>query len=214
MQLTLYYAPIACSLVPYVTLTEAGAPFEVKTVNLRAQQQMSPEYLKLNPKHKVPVLVADGRTLTENIAIQQFIARTFPAAKLLPTDPWEELQAVSLMSWCAAGIHPFLSRINAPLKVCNVVGTEQAVKDASMEALDESFAILDGKLAGRETFFSHFTAADAYFYWCFRRAGQLGVDHRRYPNLANHFARMEGRASVKKALAFEAETIAAQAKPA
>lgn len=214
MQLTLYYAPIACSLVPYVTLTEAGAPFDVKTVNLRAQQQMSPEYLKLNPKHKVPVLVAEGRTLTENIAIQQFIARSFPAAKLLPADPWEELQAVSLMSWCAAGIHPFLSRINAPLKVCNVAGTEQAVKQASIEALDESFVILDGKLAGRETFFSHFTAADAYFYWCFRRAGQLGVDHRRYPNLAAHFARMESRASVKKALAFEAETITAQAKPA
>ena len=115
MNITLYYAPTACSLVPYVTLTEAGAPFTVEKVNLRTQQQMSADYLKLNPKHKVPVLVVDGKTLTENIAIQQFIARSFPAAKLLPSDPWAELQAISLMSWCAAGIHPFLSRINAPI---------------------------------------------------------------------------------------------------
>lgn len=212
MQLTLYYAPIACSLVPYVTLTEAGASFEVKAVNLGGQQQMTPEYLKLNPKHKVPVLVVDEKALTENIAIQQFIARSFPAAKLLPPDPWNELQAISLMSWCAAGIHPFLSRINGPLKVCNVPGTEESVKKAAMEALDESFRILDGKLAGHDFFFDHFTAVDAYFYWCFRRAGQLGVNHRDYPNCAAHFARMESRASVKKALAFEADTAASFSK--
>ena len=35
MQLILYYAPNACSLVPYVTLTEAGAPFEVHPLNFR-----------------------------------------------------------------------------------------------------------------------------------------------------------------------------------
>ena len=50
MAITLYYAPIACSLVPYVNLTEAGAEFEVRTINLRGGQQMSPEYMKLNPK--------------------------------------------------------------------------------------------------------------------------------------------------------------------
>jgi glutathione S-transferase len=33
---------------------------------------------------------------------------------LLPTDPWQEFQAVSLMSWCSGGIHPFLARINSP----------------------------------------------------------------------------------------------------
>ena len=69
MKIELYYAPIACSLVPYVTLTEAGAEFEVRPVNLGKGQQMSPEYLKINPKHKVPVLVVDGKILTENVAI-------------------------------------------------------------------------------------------------------------------------------------------------
>src|SRR5712675_3423268 len=117
MEIILYYAPNACSLVPYVTLTEADAKFEVRTLNFRKHQQMSADYLKLNPKHKVPFLVVDGRMLTENVAIQTFIARTFPQAKLMPADPWQELQAISLMSWCSGGIHPFLARINSPSKV-------------------------------------------------------------------------------------------------
>jgi glutathione S-transferase len=51
MDIVLYYAPVACSLVPYVTLTEAKAPFTVRPINLRKGQQNTPEYLRLNPKH-------------------------------------------------------------------------------------------------------------------------------------------------------------------
>ena len=82
MEIALYYAPIACSLAPYITLTEAGADFEVRTINLRKGQHKSPEYLKINPKHKVPLLVVDGKTLSENVAIQQWIDMTFPNANL------------------------------------------------------------------------------------------------------------------------------------
>jgi glutathione S-transferase len=66
MKIVLYYAPNACSLVPYVTLTEANAAFDVRPLNFRKGQNMSADYLKLNPKHKVPLLVVDGKTLTEN----------------------------------------------------------------------------------------------------------------------------------------------------
>src|SRR5215204_4736202 len=99
MQILLYYAPIACSLVPYVTLTEAGAEFETRAINLRKGQQRSPEYLQLNPKHKVPLLIVDGRKLTENVAINVWIARNFPQANLMPRDPWRELEAMSLLGW-------------------------------------------------------------------------------------------------------------------
>ena len=68
--------------MPYVTLTEAGATFEVRPVNLRKGQQRAPEYLKLNPKHKVPLLVVDGRTLTENTAMHIWVARTFPTDRM------------------------------------------------------------------------------------------------------------------------------------
>ena len=97
MKLELYYAPQTCALVPYVTLTEAGADFEVRPINTRAGDNRKPEFLTINPKHKVPVLIIDGEPLTENIAIQIWIDRQFPAAKLLPKDPGEEIKAISLI---------------------------------------------------------------------------------------------------------------------
>lgn len=214
MKLELYYAPITCAMVPYIALTEAGAPFEVYLINMRKQQNMSPEYLALNPKHKVPLLIADGRTLTENVAINLFLARSFPAARLLPVDPWAEAQAVSLMSWCSAGIHPYLRNINSPPKVCDVADTAESVVRLSSAMLHESFAILDGKLAGHEFFFEHFTVPDAYFFWCYRRAEQLGVDLGKYANCNAHHARMKLRPSVARLLAFEAETLSAFATAA
>ena len=87
MDLILYYAPMTCALVPYVALTEAGAPFEAVNVNTRTNAHRTPKFLALNPKHKVPVLVIDGEPLTENLAIQIWIAREFPQARLLPADP-------------------------------------------------------------------------------------------------------------------------------
>src|SRR5258707_11878099 len=141
MELILYYAPNACSLVPYVTLTEAGAAFEVRPLNFRSSQHMVPESLQLNPKHKVPVLVIDGAPLTENVAIQIWIARQFPAAKLLPADPMQELHAISLLAWCASGIHPFLSRINSPARVCDLPGAEEAVRLPAKQQLFENSQI-------------------------------------------------------------------------
>ena len=138
MQLILYYAPNACSLVPYVTLTEAGAPFEVRPLNFRKSQHMMPEYLRLNPKHKVPVLVIDGMPLTENVAIQTWIARNFAAARLFPADPMQELKAISLLAWCASGIHPFLSRINSPTRVCDLPGAEESVRRLATQQLFET----------------------------------------------------------------------------
>lgn len=69
MEIALYYAPITCALAPYITLTEAGAKFEVRPLNLRKGQHTSAEYLKINPKHKVPLLIVDGRVLSESVAI-------------------------------------------------------------------------------------------------------------------------------------------------
>jgi glutathione S-transferase len=209
MKITLYYAPVACSMVPYITLTEAGAPFSVERVNMGKQQQLSPEYLKLNPKHKVPVLVVDGKPLTENVAIQQWIARTYPQARLLPSDPWQELQAISLMAWCASGIHPALTPNNSPKRYCDMPGSEESVKQCAQKLLDENFTIADEKLAGREWFFDHFTAVDAYFFWCFIRATRFDLkylDLSKFRNCMAHLERMKARPSVQKLLAFEKET--------
>ena len=183
MDIILYYAPNTCALAPYVTLTEAGAAFEVRPLNFRKGQNKSPAYLALNPKHKVPLLIVDGKPLTESPAIQLWIARHFPQARLLPSDPWQELQALSIMAWCSSGIHPYLSRINSPARVCDLPNAEESVVRAARELLFEAYKIADDLLAGREFFFDHFTAADAHFFWCLRRGSQLGVDASGVPEL-------------------------------
>src|SRR6267154_995603 len=100
--------PIACSLVPVIALHEAGAEFELRVVDFRTGAHMSTEYLRINPKHKVPVLDIDGEPLTENVAILQWIARHYPDAQLLPAGE-QEFKALSVLAWCASGIHPHLT---------------------------------------------------------------------------------------------------------
>jgi glutathione S-transferase len=214
MEIVLYYALNTCALAPYVTLTEADASFEVKPLNFRKNEQRLPAYLRLNPKHKVPLLVVDGDPLTESSAIQIWIARNFPQAKLLPSDPWQELKAISILSWCSSGIHPYLSRINSPSKVCDVAGAEQGVIQAAKSFLFESCKIAEDMLAGRKFFFDHFTAADAHFFWCLRRGAQLGAEAAEFPNCMAHFERIKKRPSVQKLFAYEKAVQAQFAKAA
>ena len=212
MKLTLYYAPLTCALVPFVTLTEADAEFDVANVNSRTGQLRTPEFLRLNPKHKVPVLMIDGDPLTENIAIQLWIARQYPAARLLPRAPHLEIKAISLMAWCASSIHPHLTPNARPENYCDLPGSEESVKRVGNRLLFEDFAVAEGLLAGREWFFDHFTAVDAYFFWCFRRALSFKLDLSEFSNCAAHFARMRSRPSVQKVEAHEKTVQAAFAR--
>ena len=214
MEILLYYAPIACSLAPYITLTEANAEFKVVTLNLRKNQHKSAEYLKLNPKHKVPLLVVDGKPLSENVAIQLWISRNFPKAKILPSDPWQELQAISLLSWCSSGIHPYLTRLNSPAAVCELPDAGESIRKLAVSHLFENYKIADDMLAGREYFFDHFTAPDAHFFWCFRRGLLFGLDLSGFANCSAHFERMKNRSSVQKLLGFEKSVQAEFAKAA
>jgi glutathione S-transferase len=214
MKLTLYYAPNTCATVPYITLTEAGAEFEVRAINTRNGDNRKPEFLKLNPKHKVPVLIIDGEPLTENVAIQLWIHRRFPGASLLPADPHEEIKAISLMAFCAAGIHPHLTPNARPQNYCDLPGSEESVKRVANRLLFEDFRIVEDLLAGREWFFRHFTACDAYFFWCFRRALSFKLDLSGFRNCTAHFARMNQRASVKKLVAYEKQVLESFARAA
>ena len=203
MDIKLYYAPNTCALAPFITLTEAGSDFEAVPVNMRKGENKTPEYLKLNPKHKVPVLVVDGKVLTENVAMHIWINRTFPDAGLLPRDPWEEVKAISILAWCASGIHPYLSRINNPGKVCEVEGSGDSIARIAADTVYECFDMAEDWLAGKDYFFESFMAPDAHFFWCFRRATQFGLELDRFTNCQAHFARMQARDSVKKLFAFE-----------
>ena len=214
MKLTLFYAPQTCATVPFITLTETGAEFDVQNLNSRSGQLKTPEFLRLNPKHKVPVLVIDDDPLTENLAIQVWIARHFPAAKLLPADPLAEVKAISLMSFFGSGIHPHLTPNARPENYCDLPGSAESVKRVGNKLLFEDFAVVENLLAGREWFFDHFTAPDAYFFWCFRRAISFKLDLSRFKNCMAHFERMQQRASVQKLVAHEKRVMEEFAKAA
>jgi glutathione S-transferase len=209
MKLTLYYAPMTCALVPYVTLTEAGAEFDVRNLNTRANEHRTSEFLAMNPKHKVPVLVVDGEPLTENVAIQIWIARQFPGARLLPDEPRQEIQAISRMAWFASTIHPHLTPNARPENYCDLPGSEESVKRVGNRMLFEDFAIAERLLEGRDWFFDHFTAVDAYFFWCFRRGLSFKLDLSKFESCMRHFERVGLRASVRKVLAHERDVQAA-----
>jgi glutathione S-transferase len=205
MKLKLFYAPVACSLVPLISLHEAGATFDIHPVSLKNGEQKSPEYLAVNPKGKVPALSVDGEILTENVAILTWLNSVFPAAKLLPSDPKQSIKALSLMGWCGSGMHPPLTRINGPLRFCDVPGTEAATRKLAVEEVIKNFKIADHLLEGREWLFDHWTSVDAYFFWVWRRFALFDIAIPSFPNYAAHGERMMKRASVQKAFAFEAD---------
>jgi glutathione S-transferase len=195
-------------MVPYIALTEAGARFTVHAVNMQRGEHVQAEYLRLNPKHQVPVLVVDGEPLTENVAIQLWIARQFPAAQLLPAGGLQEFRAISLLAWCASGLHPCLTPNVLPQRYCDTPGSEEGVRRAAHKLLAERFAVAEEQLRGREWFFERFTLPDAYFFWCFRRATQFKVNVAPFPACQAHFERAGARASVRQVLRLEADTLA------
>ena len=82
----LYYAPGTCALASHIALEEAGADYKAERLDFKANQQQSPEYLKINAKGRVPSLVTDRGVITETPAILAYIAQVFPKANLAPID--------------------------------------------------------------------------------------------------------------------------------
>ena len=84
--LTLYYATNTCALASHIALEESGAAYDTRLVDFATAEQTKPDYLRINPKGRVPALVTDRGVLTETPAILAYIAQTHPAARLAPLD--------------------------------------------------------------------------------------------------------------------------------
>ena len=201
MTITLYHSPGACSMAPYISLLEANADFDVKITNLGTNDHVSPEYTRLNPKQKVPYLVVDGNGLSENVAIQCWIASAFPEANLLPADKWDQMRAISYMSWFGSGIHPHITRHFKTGKFCGVEEAYADIKAKAKKMLFEQLALVEHELKGRDWFFDHQTACDNYFFWVFDRSLREGFELGEFANCTAHNNRMRERASVQKVIA-------------
>jgi glutathione S-transferase len=204
MDIILYHSPGACSMAPYISLLQAGAEFKVEIVSLRNNEQMSEEYAALNPKKKVPYLSVDGRGLTENVAIQCWIAQTFPKANILPMDSWDYVRAISYMGWFGSGMHPHITRHFKTGKFCSVEEAEADIKSKAKAMLFEQFALVEQELEGRTWFFDHPTACDNYFLWVYERSLREGFDLSEFENCTAHNNRMREQAVVQKVMAHKA----------
>lgn len=194
-------------MVSYIALKEAGAPFEVHPINLGKKEHMSEKYLEINPKHRVPVLVIDGEPLTENIAIILWIDQNFPNANLLPKDSMQRGQAISILAWCASGIHPALTPNALPQRYCDLPNTAENVKQCAQKLLTEYFSIAENMLRKKTWFFDSFSFADIYFFWCFRRAKQFDIDLNNFINFQSHFENMLTREYTQELIRFEQDIL-------
>lgn len=209
-QLSFYFGPGACSLASHIALEESGAAFEAKPVALRRGQQYTPDYVTLNPKSKVPLLLVDGRPLTENVAIITYLARSHPAAGLLPAgDSFREAEALSLLAWCASGIHPVMTRLFRPQLFSDLPDSAENVRRLAVEANARNFALVDQMLQGRDYMLGSFSAVDGYLMVFWRWAALLKLDVSPYGNYAGLIARLLTRPAIQRVLAREQEAAAA-----
>src|ERR1700741_813468 len=104
----LYYAPGACSLSPHIALLEAGLPYDLVKVDLRAKKlENGDDYLKVNPKGQVPALGLDsGEVVTEGPVIVQMIADKVPAKNLAPArDSAERYKLLEWLNFIGTEVH-------------------------------------------------------------------------------------------------------------
>lgn len=185
--LALYFAPGSSSMAPHIALHEIGAPFEPRPLSFARREHRMPAFLAVNPEGKVPVLLADGRPLTEVAGILYYLARRFPAAGLWPEgDLQREAAAVSWMSFIAATLHPARRQ-----------GEEKA------RAL---YGLADRRLpAGGGWALGAYSVVDIHLfrlYW--RLRGSIGPRPEETPALEAHHARMLGRPAVRRTIEIEA----------
>ena len=182
--LTLYFAPGSSSMAVHIALHEIGVPFEARPLSFKSDMR-APELLALNPEGKVPVLLVDGRPLTEVAAILYYLAKSFPEAELLPRENIEaDAQALSWMSFIASTLHPARRR--------------------GLEYARQVYSIADQRL-GSGWALGQYSIADIHLfrlYW--RLANSLHLAPETFPNLTAHYARMMARPAVQRTIEIEA----------
>ena len=82
--LTLYHNPQSRSTTVHYMLHELGEPFEIVPIDFRAGEHKKPEFLKINPMGKLPVLRDGDVIVTETPAILTYLADKYPKAGLAP----------------------------------------------------------------------------------------------------------------------------------
>jgi glutathione S-transferase len=203
--LKLYYTPGTCALASHIALAEAGAPYTTEKVDFKSNQQNSPEYLKINPKGRVPALVTDHGILTETPAMLAFIAQSFPRAKLAPlNDAYAFAQVQSFNSYLCSSVHVAHAHKGRGYRWATDEASFADMKRMVPKSVGASFSLIErDMLKGPWVMGETYTICDPYL---FTLAGWLegdNVDLSALPKVMDHRKRMAERLAVQKVLAEE-----------
>jgi glutathione S-transferase len=192
----LYYSPGACSLSPHIALLEAGLPYDLVKVDLRAKKlENGDDYLKINPKGQVPALALDsGELVTEGPVIVQMIADKAGKGLAPARDSAERYKLLEWLNFITTELHKNFGPMFSPVLADDA---KAFFKDRVMG----KFKYLETALAGHDYVMGkQFTVADAYLFTMLAWADRLKFDLSGMPNLTAYKARVGARPKVQEAL--------------
>jgi len=200
--LKLYYAPGTCALASHIALEEAGASYEAVRLNFKNDDQKKPDYLKINPKARVPALVTDRGALTETPALLIYIAQSFPAAKLAPLDdPFALAKVQAFNSYLCSTVHVAHAHRMRGTRWTDDAAAIESMKKKVPQTVGECFALIEREMfEGPWVMGKDYTVADGYLFTLTQWLGGDGVDINKTPKIAEHFRRVGERPAVRKAV--------------
>jgi glutathione S-transferase len=204
--LKLYYAPNTCALASHIALEEAGANYESVRLSFKTEDQKKPDYLKINPKARVPALVTDRGIITETPAILVYIAQTHPAAKLAPVDdPYALARVQAFNSYLCSTVHVAHAHRMRGYRWTDDAAAIETMRKKVPQTVGECFALIEREMfEGPWVMGKDYTVCDGYLFTLTQWLGGDGVDVNRTPKIAEHFKRVGDRPAVRKAV--DAET--------
>lgn len=162
MTLTLFHAPLSCSLASRLALLESGLPHEIKLVRTTKGENLTEAFTRINPRRKVPALVTAEGVITESTAILPYIADQAPERSLLPPPgTYQRAQAQAWLGFLSSTVHAAFSPAMFPEKVISAPAIE-ALRASALEALIKALSEMDGHLADRRFLLETFSLCDLY----------------------------------------------------
>ena len=196
----LYFASGACSLSPHIALREAGLPFDLERVDLRAKVTASGEdFRAVNPKGYVPALrLEDGQILTEGAVIVQWIADQKPESGLIPrAGTFARYRAQEWLHFIGTELHKGLAPLHSK-------ALPPEIRAATVDKLTGRFSFLAEALHDRPFLMgSAFGVADGYAFYTLRSWQRAVGPELPSPVLQAYFERIAARPAVQAALAAE-----------
>lgn len=211
----LYFSPGNANLAPHMILEEVGSPFELVLVDRAKNEQLSPEYLKLNPSGRIPVLVDDDLVLFETAAICLHLADTHPQANLVPAlGTQQRAQLYKWLMYMTNTLQAELLTYFYPDRLCDDEITAGKIKAKAEIRVGGMLDILEAALKensekARGKFFigEQFTILDPFLFMLCRWTRGMEKPAKIRPHLAVYLERLSTRPAVIRA--FEKEGIVA-----